>query len=545
MATAVHYLDPTADGKADWDETPAGTAWSCLDDGVRYPTAPNLTDFVSTSTIDEDCRVGMGTYTLQAGETVDGIRAYAYVDVPADRTMRWSASHPLATGLSFTDTIAAGTTGWVSFDVIAPFTQTQVDNLELTFDLPTAGSGGTGKVYACYIELHTRDDGWPEAMAAILANREPNKGLSVGAGFLGGDCFSPVEISSSVTALMLRDSYIATAANQKQALLTSPNNASGGSTGFVRSAIGILSSVGHDVEAATFTVATGAGNTSYFPNTADGRIRWPQGAFVRNGRLFVVGMLETSNINPTGRWVSYCDDYGDNPTDPTLWTWTHAATYPAALTKVAVGAQGIFDNSATDGFVYLFDDGTLFTSRKPTSIYRLPVAQFDDATDWTGGEWWTGTGWSTDKPGFMTTLPPAIIGRKKPRGGTYDFALAADEGVNEGTIHRRSDNKWQLTGLFDAPWTWDPVVQLGTRPYHVGCAVTAGTTIGSKFQDYVNYYELSDLEDWAYFGAAIPWLTWTGQGANDQAWSYNGNQSDNNAFSIAYYPKLCKAVSVA
>ena len=543
---AVHYLDPNGDGKADWDETPGGTAASCLDDGIRAPSAPNLTDYVSTSTIDEDCRVTMSTVVLGGGETVIGIRAYAYVETPADRQLRWSVSFPLATGLAFTETVDENTTGWVSATVQAPFTQTQLDNMEITFDVPDAGSG-TVRVYACYIEVHTRTDEWSAAQAKLYANRNANTGLSIGAGFLGGDCFYPVQLSATVTAYLMRDTHVATAAGQQQTFGTNPNQGvSSGRTSFVRSAIYIQN--GANPETATFTLFTGAGNTDYFPDHADGRVRWPQGGFIKDGRLFVVGMLETGNIQPTGRWVAYCDDWDSNPTNPSLWTWTFpdTANYRGGLSEVGVGAQGIFDNSATDGFVYLFDDGTLFTTTKAISIYRLPEAQFDAGDDWRGGEWWTGSGWSKDKPGIITAVPPGIIGKKKPRGGTYDFTLGADEGVNEGTIHRLGDGRWVRTGIFDAPWTWDPVVQHGTRPYHMAVSFTDDTTIGSKFQTPVEKYTLSDVEEWVYFGSAMPWLTWTGQGANDIAGTYNGNQDTDsgNNFGTGYYPKFCKLLSV-
>lgn len=541
MATAKRIVDPDADSKADWTESPAGSAFDRLNDGTRYPTAPNVaSDFITSSTTDQICRVTFGNYTLVGSEVTVGAKLYVYIDTPG-RACRVQFQHTSGGTVSVLDEdIPAGTNGWQVFSVVAPFTQAMMDGLQVNFS-PRAGSGAT-TIYAAYAEFHTSTDFWSAAMDKIWANRVKATGLSAAAGFLGGDAFSPVDLNGTVIAFAMRDCHMATAAGQQQALGVHPTTPGAGRATFVRSAIGIASNKA--LESGTFTVTAGAGTTNYFPNTADGRIRWPQAMFIRNGRLFCVGMLETSNIRPTGRWVSYCDDFAANPTNPALWTWTHAATYPGGLTKVAVGAQGIYDNSATDGFVYLFDDGTLFTTRKPTSIYRLPVAQFDDATDWTGGEWWTGSGWSKDKPGTPVSLPPMLIGRKKPRGGTYDFELAADQGVNEGTVHHTAANKFQLTGVFDAPWTWDPIVQLGTVPYHMGYSLTANDTPGSKFAaPTVEKVALTEVEDWAYFGVRTP-LTWAGMGADDQAWGYNGNADRTNNFEAAYFPKLLKVTNV-
>lgn len=539
MTVTTEELLPDGDGKADWTESPAGTAFSRLNDSSD-------STLITSATSGQICRVTLGTTMLSAGEYAVGCVFKIRANIPASNPLRVQLQHT-ATGsaVSMIDQNIGPTSGIEDIEIpcVAPITQAMLDGLQVNLS-PTTSSG-TVSVYRTSAVIHSSTDYWGAVNDdVIMANRDPETGLSIAAGFIAGDCFSPVDLNGTVVALMMRDSEIATAAGQQRVFGTYPGDTEPDHATFVRSAIGILST--KDAENATFTVTAGAGTTSYFPNTADGRVRWPQAAFIRNGRLFAVGMLETSQIRPTGRWVSYCDDFGDNPTDPSLWTWTHAATYAGGLSTVSVGAQGMYDNSATDGFVYLFDDGTLFTTKKATSIYRLPVAQFDDGTDWTGGEWWTGSGWSKDKPGFMTTLPPAIMGRKKPRGGTYAFAFGDGEGVNEGTIHLRGDSKFQLTGVMDAPWTWDgsAPTQEGTVPYHVGYSLTVDDTPGSKFQTPVtDKVQLTEIEDWCYFGARLP-LTWTGQGANDQAWSYNRNTTRLNTFEASYVPIVVKATGV-
>lgn len=540
-------LRPNNDSKFEWTASNASTGTSCVSEAITAPTAPSDGLFITETTVDQDARFDLTTYALgsggRTGEVCVGFRAWAHVTTPVDRRIRWSVAAPLGTAMFYTEFIPVNSSGWFSYDFVGPLTQTQIDALQIMFDTPDVGTNPI-RVDATYVQLFTSTHVWEAANNKLLGVRNPNTGLSTGAGFLGGDAFRAVQINATTVAYFMRDTYKATAAGQQQTFGTNPFNSGAPRTAFNRSGVYIQSG-SLDPSAATFTYFSGAANADYFPNNAAGNVRWPQGAFIRSGRLFVVGMLETTGINPIGRWVAYCDDYAANPTDPSLWTWTFSQELGQGLSQAAVGALGIWDNSGTDGFVYLFDDGTLFTTQRPLSIYRLPAAQFQAGTNWKGGEWWDGAAWSKDKPGFMTLLPPATLGRKRPRGNSYNFTLTPPgQGTNEGSVHKRAaDGKFALTSIFDAPWTWNPVVQYGTPPYHIGSALTTGTGIG-KFNAPVDKYEIPAISDWCYTCQALEALTFSGKTANDVVAMYTENGGGTNNADARYYPKFARLLGV-
>src|SRR5690348_13142500 len=43
----TNFYDPTTDVTSNWTPTPTGSHWSTLDDGIRQPTTPTTTDFIS------------------------------------------------------------------------------------------------------------------------------------------------------------------------------------------------------------------------------------------------------------------------------------------------------------------------------------------------------------------------------------------------------------------------------------------------------------------------------------------------------------------
>ena len=74
----VNLLRPNADGdKAEWDEVPAGAAWSCLDDAVTAPSVPTTTDRIETATPGEISRIRFDTFTPT--RSVVGVSAYSYM----------------------------------------------------------------------------------------------------------------------------------------------------------------------------------------------------------------------------------------------------------------------------------------------------------------------------------------------------------------------------------------------------------------------------------------------------------------------------------
>lgn len=147
------FLDPNGDSKADWTETPAGTAFSKLDEATRQPTAPSDVsgDNINVATA-ATCRVDVGTFTIAGNEAVTSIKAWAYGNTPAGRACDLSiAAAPSGT---VTSTVPAGSANaWFSTTYTGGATQAQVNGLQ--WQVLSAAGTGTVTWYAGYIEVVT------------------------------------------------------------------------------------------------------------------------------------------------------------------------------------------------------------------------------------------------------------------------------------------------------------------------------------------------------------------------------------------------------
>lgn len=79
-----YWIRPSTDEKADWTESPAGTAWSILNDAVVQPTAPSTTSgWVESATAGQLSRHKLTVPVLAANEIPQALRWWAYLTVPA------------------------------------------------------------------------------------------------------------------------------------------------------------------------------------------------------------------------------------------------------------------------------------------------------------------------------------------------------------------------------------------------------------------------------------------------------------------------------
>ncbi len=153
MAFSYYFLRPNADSKADWTETPIGTAFSTVDDAVFEPNAPDTGDFIQTASTANLSIMGLETFTKPPGEIVRRVAVWAY------GTNSAGGGHSVVLQTSTPTTIAtASNTGtspaWVtSGDIkVGNMTQATIDGLQLTI-------GTTGNIsstlYACYVVIIT------------------------------------------------------------------------------------------------------------------------------------------------------------------------------------------------------------------------------------------------------------------------------------------------------------------------------------------------------------------------------------------------------
>lgn len=153
MAYSYYFIRPNADIKADWTETPGGTAYTTVDDAVFEPTAADTGDFIQTASTANLCILNLETFTKPAGEITRKVSIWAYGVSTAGggfTVVLKTASEETLTSLTSTATSA----GWAtSGDTpIGNLTQATIDGLKLSI-YPTQSISTT--VYAVYVAVIT------------------------------------------------------------------------------------------------------------------------------------------------------------------------------------------------------------------------------------------------------------------------------------------------------------------------------------------------------------------------------------------------------
>jgi hypothetical protein len=526
---AQYFFEANTDGKADWTEVGAGNAFDRLNDGTRQPTAPDTgTDYIESATNGQISRHGLTTQALAGGETVVSVRFWFYVITPAGRNVRADINIPTG-GTIGSNTVPAGSTGWQKVELAAPFTQAQLDGMEIQF---INGDGtGTTRVYSAYVEVNTRTDVWAAANAKLQAGRNASTGLSVGSGsVLGSDIGPSVDLGGGRSLLYGGDAAIATGAGQQFYLGTNTSNSGAARATLVGNIALLLNS--YEVEAATFTYYTGASNTPYHPDHVTYGRRWPYQSFIQDTRLFTVGRFSSAS----GSWAAYTDNFSGAPN---TWTWTYLPTFPQNLTDRPNCEWGIWDDEST--WVYCWSSGPqlgFLSATDAVTLCRLPRARFN-AGDWTNPEWWTGTEFKRDKKPLFLSFPPGALPGKKHRGNAHAATPRFMSG--QGSVVRRAvDDKFQ------ALMSDDTLLQ--ATPYVLRYALTASTNPAS-FGSFSAEFTIPDGEEFVYGAAHHPQLTWSGMGANDQVWSYASNWYDlgingHNTWEPLYFTRFVKATSI-
>ena len=160
---SVYILRPNADAKADWTETPVGTAYSALDESVLYPDAPDTADNITSSTNVKGSYQEFETFTLGVNEVVLAARVFVYGKVANASNLTaitlWDGTTAIASG-SQTRT----SYGWDYATYEGALTQTQINALQSR--VTTSGTTAH-EVDAIYIEVVTHNPNEPYAARVI------------------------------------------------------------------------------------------------------------------------------------------------------------------------------------------------------------------------------------------------------------------------------------------------------------------------------------------------------------------------------------------
>jgi len=143
------YVDPNGDVATGWTPNPAGTHYTCIDDGTRQPSTPNTSDLLngtSNNAIDT-----FNMTTLSSASSVTNVTIWGYGTVSDSGvgnavhgyTNLTGATTP--TNFSFTNTAS-----WKSISFSGTWTQANLDGLQVSikniFPVPLTSA----HIYALY-----------------------------------------------------------------------------------------------------------------------------------------------------------------------------------------------------------------------------------------------------------------------------------------------------------------------------------------------------------------------------------------------------------
>lgn len=549
-----YILEPDEDQKADWTETPVGTAWSAVRDGVRQPAVPPLTSHISTATNDASCVLRLTSFLPVGNEVVTSVRVWLYCETPAGRDFTLTLLE--VSGILTRLTVPAGTAaGWESIAYVGQLSQTQLDGLRIAAD---AGTGtGTVTVYSIYAEVRISTDRWYAADAKVMYNRDPQTGLSLAAGWMGTDVWASVDLGAGRSMFLGGDTGWATAAQQQGPFGGNPNGAPGGNQMFIRNSVVLFTS--YDLDTGPNPVGyvgfhDDGTPTAYFPNVVvndQPYHRWPLGAMLIDDRIMVTGNLIQNrpggSLLDYGPWfacmLSNIDDTPDNWELIELPMLDEGIRYKMEFDGFGGGVQHTYPLDsmgvdAGDGYVYWWGSGPGYDR----CVYRLDRTRAKNGHIH-GGEWWDGnTGWWRDRQHPIATHMKGEMLRKRI-GGAFGFRQFGGPNGNAsiaGTAHRRAtDGKWQFTAVFSVPLE-------GEAPVTIADAMTPGSEL-VPFPTFTKRVELDPEDYFVYAAASHPQLTWAGKGPNDQAWSHASNSTfETGVESISNYgfPRFYRVTSV-
>ncbi len=100
-----------------------------------------------------------------------------------------------------------------------------------------------------------------------------------------------------------------------------------------------------------------------------------------------------------------------------------------------------------------------------------------------------------------------------------------------GHVHRRHDGRWQMTAMFNNPFS----AATPTLTY----SLTPGTSL-AQFPTPTDVYTAPESGS-IYNATAQPGVTWSGKAPDDQVWSYNYNPAADNT---EFFPRLLKVTGL-
>lgn len=136
----VVFLDPDGDlTPLQWNVTPPGTHFSAIDDAVRDPAVPDLTDFIRDNVLTDVDVVSLEASPADYGSN-NAIRVHAYGRASENRGMVVELRKADETVLS-SATFAAGvdtTRQWKQgSDFVGALTQAEIDGLKIRHRITT------------------------------------------------------------------------------------------------------------------------------------------------------------------------------------------------------------------------------------------------------------------------------------------------------------------------------------------------------------------------------------------------------------------------
>jgi hypothetical protein len=150
------YSDPISDGSPlQWTATPGAVHYTGVDDAVRQPTAPTLTDNVITTQTNYIDTFGLSISGIPSGATVDSIVLWIYgsVNYNAD-DIYGSISVSGGSYATFQDFVVTTSAGWKSITFTGPWTSVSSLACQVKSSGANYGIDRLRRVFAVYAVIN-------------------------------------------------------------------------------------------------------------------------------------------------------------------------------------------------------------------------------------------------------------------------------------------------------------------------------------------------------------------------------------------------------
>lgn len=148
---AVTILRSSSDDKAEWTETPAGVAWSLLNEAVTEVDTPDTTNNYADTTVNNlFCRQHVDDFTIPDGEEITLVEAWWYL-----RAATGQAVHCALTGLTATTIVTSTSFAWATTSTTATISQAVVNAIKIQALTVGTASPGSSRLAAQFVRVTT------------------------------------------------------------------------------------------------------------------------------------------------------------------------------------------------------------------------------------------------------------------------------------------------------------------------------------------------------------------------------------------------------